>query len=267
MNVTDAYTIDDLLVIMQSLRDPQTGCEWDKRQTFNSVAPYTIEEAYEVLDAISRNHMPDLCEELGDLLLQVVYHSQLAHEQAEFTFADVVNTISKKMVRRHPHVFQTDRQHAHLLQDWDAIKDLEYIKKEKPEDASRMAHIASGLPPLQRAKKLQHKAARAQFDWANVKGVLDKLNEEIAELKQVLQEQGSKHRVEDEIGDVLFSVVNVCRHLDVDSEVALKKANDKFEKRFRRMEQLIECHHERFDALSESELEKYWCQAKKDLAE
>lgn len=162
--MSDAYSIDDLLVIMQSLRDPQSGCEWDKRQTFHSIAPYTIEEAYEVLDAISRNNMPDLCEELGDLLLQVVYHSQMAHEQAEFTFADVVNAISKKMIRRHPHVFQTDQQNSQVLLDWDAIKELEHIKKEKPEDVSRIAQVASGLPPLQRAKKLQHKAARAQFD-------------------------------------------------------------------------------------------------------
>lgn len=259
------YSIAELLEIMQSLRDPDTGCSWDQVQTFQTIAPYTIEEAYEVAEAISRNDMPDLCDELGDLLLQVVYHAQMAKELGEFNFDDVVRAVCEKMIRRHPHVFGNREQISQGKQDWESFKRQEHLEKGKVEDNSVLANIAQGLPPLVRARKLQKKAAKVNFDWTDIVGVMDKLKEETQELEQTIAEKQDIHHVEDEIGDVLFSVINICRHAKVDADVALQKANAKFELRFRLMETLIAEQSESVKELSQEQLDKYWNQAKKQL--
>ncbi|MFK7794893.1 MAG: nucleoside triphosphate pyrophosphohydrolase [Gammaproteobacteria bacterium] len=260
-------SINDLLEIMRALRDPQTGCSWDKAQTFNTIVPYTIEEAYEVAEAIMRDDMQDLCDELGDLLLQVVYHAQMAQEANHFSFYDVVNAICEKMVRRHPHVFGSDVQIELGKQDWEQFKQQERLAKGRFEqDVSAIANIAEGLPALIRARKLQKKAARVNFDWSEVDAVLAKLKEEVGELEQaVVMEQGDA-RIEEEMGDVLFSVVNLCRHVNVDADIALQKSNSKFERRFRLVESLVIQHDQQMAELEEHELEQYWIQAKKILS-
>ena len=259
------YTVSDLLDIMQQLRDPDTGCSWDQVQTFQTIVPYTIEEAYEVADAISRSDMPDLCDELGDLLLQVVYHAQMAREQGSFVFEDVVNAICEKMLRRHPHVFGNEKEIARGKQDWELFKQQERLAKGKLEDSSAIANIAQGLPPLLRARKIQKKAAKVGFDWSAITPVIEKLREELDELETELSNSGDQQCIEDEIGDVLFSVINVCRHVNVDADVALQKANTKFEQRFRCMEELIKQQDDNFLSLTESQLDDYWGQAKKYL--
>ena len=259
------YDMDDLLEIMQSLRDPETGCSWDKVQTFQTIVPYTIEEAYEVADAIARNDMPDLCDELGDLLLQVVYHAQMAAEQEAFVFENVVSAICEKMIRRHPHVFGGAEQIKQGKQDWEQFKKQERAEKGLPEDNSAIANIAKGLHPLLRARKLQKKAAKVNFDWQDVKDVITKLKEEVEELEQTIVENQSRERVEEEMGDVLFSVVNVCRHVHVDADIAMQNANRKFEQRFRLMEDLIAAEKDGFSALSLEQLDNYWCKAKQQL--
>ena len=261
------YSVSDLLDIMQQLRDPETGCSWDQVQTFQTIVPYTVEEAYEVADAISRKDMPDLCDELGDLLLQVVYHAQMAKEQGSFMFDDVVNAICEKMVRRHPHVFGDDKQIARGKQDWELFKQQERATRGKPEEHSAIANIAQGLPPLLRARKMQKKAAKVGFDWSEITAVIDKLREELDELEEEISNANNQQHVEEEIGDVLFSVVNVCRHVNVDADVALQKANNKFEKRFKCMEGLIAQQNDDFLSLTESQLDGYWNQAKKCLQE
>lgn len=260
------YTVNDLLDIMQSLRDPLTGCSWDKVQTFQTIAPYTIEEAYEVADAISRGDMPELCDELGDLLLQVVYHARMAEEQNSFEFNDVVEAICKKMLRRHPHVFGNDEQIKRGKQDWESFKQQERAAKGLQEDSSAIANVAPGLPPMLRARKLQKKAAKVGFDWSKISAVMEKLTEELHELNAEIIKSNNKDSIEDEIGDLLFSVVNVCRHASVDAEVALQKANNKFEQRFRLMEDLIKRQGENLQSLSEQRLDGYWKQAKLHLA-
>ena len=264
--MSQKYSIQDLLAIMQSLRDPNTGCSWDQVQTFESIAPYTIEEAYEVAEAISRNDMGDLCDELGDLLLQVVYHAQMAKEREKFCFDDVIQAISEKMVRRHPHVFGSDEEISRGKQDWEAFKRQEQLDKGKLEDDSVLANVAHGLPPLLRARKLQKKAAKVNFDWVDIVSVVEKLKEETIELEQAIAEHKDACYVEDEIGDVLFSVVNICRHAKVDADVALQKANAKFEQRFRLMEILIIKHGESMSKLSPKQLDDYWNKAKKQIA-
>jgi len=264
--VTNKKTIEDLLGVMQSLRDPQTGCSWDKVQTFQTIAPYTIEEAYEVAEAISRNNMDDLCDELGDLLLQVVYHAQMAKENNYFSFDDVVAAICEKMTRRHPHVFGSNQQVKQGKQDWEQFKQHERESKGKQTgDSSALANVAVGLPPLLRARKLQKKAAKVNFDWSNTKGVVDKLHEEIAELEEAIALNNSNAHMEEEVGDVLFSVVNLCRHLEIDAEVALQKSTSKFESRFRLIENLALQQGNQVSDLGEDELNELWDQAKKIL--
>ena len=210
-------SINDLLEIMQALRDPQTGCPWDQVQTFETISPYTIEEAYEVAEAIARNDMQDLCDELGDLLLQVVYHAQMASEENHFSFDDVVNAICEKMTRRHPHVFGSDKQVKQGKQDWEQFKQQERLAKGKSQDdASALANVAEGLPALIRARKLQKKASSVNFDWSDVNNVIAKLTEEVAELDEAISMKQSDIRIEEEMGDVLFSVINLCRHVKVD---------------------------------------------------
>ncbi|SCW46273.1 ATP diphosphatase [Sphingobium faniae] len=219
-----------LATVMARLRDPDTGCPWDIQQDFASIAPYTIEEAYEVADAIERSDMPALCDELGDLLLQVVFHSRMAEQAGHFRLQDVIDGITAKMIRRHPHVFggTADGEDRHA--QWESIKAAERAEKET--DPSALASVAHAIPALLRAKKLQKRAARTGFDWPDITGVRAKIAEELAEVEAATSPQ---HQQE-EVGDLLFAVVNLARHLKVDPEVALRAANAKFEQRFRQME-------------------------------
>jgi nucleoside triphosphate diphosphatase len=231
-------TIDSLLAIMARLRDRDGGCPWDVEQTFDTIAPYTIEEAYEVADAIDRRDYRDLRDELGDLLLQVVFHAQMADEAGHFSFADVVDSICGKMIRRHPHVFADASAQSSAdaqLANWEDLKSQERAAQGNG-DTSALAGIARGLPEWQRALKLQKRAARVGFDWPDVAPVFDKLHEEIDEVRAEFADGSDPDRLADEIGDVLFVCVNLARHADVDVSQALRHANAKFERRFRRME-------------------------------
>lgn len=241
--------VERLLAIMARLRDPQRGCEWDVAQTWTTIAPYTIEEAYEVADAIARNDADDLKDELGDLLLQVVFHARIAEEAGAFAFADVVAAISDKMERRHPHIFG-DASHS---PGWEELKAAE--RRDTTQDDSALAGVAAGLPALMRAVKLQKRAARTGFDWPDQTGAIAKIMEEIEEVKTASEDQR-----EDEIGDLLFAVVNWARHLGVDPEAALRSGNAKFERRFRSMEAL---GGEAFAALSLDDKEALWQQVKR----
>ena len=246
---------------MRQLRDRETGCAWDIEQTFETIAPYTIEEAYEVADAIQRNDLSDLQDELGDLLFQVVFHAQMASEQDSFAFDDVVNSIVDKMVRRHPHVFGDAKfaNEAELKASWEATKAAE--RAGKSEDTSALAGIAAALPALKRADKIQKRAARVGFDWPDVAPVWDKLQEETQEVQEALANNDAT-AVQDEIGDLLFTVVNLARHVNVDAEAALVRANAKFEKRFRQVEQLASEQQDVLSALSLVELDALWDRAK-----
>ncbi|WP_426254659.1 nucleoside triphosphate pyrophosphohydrolase [Sphingomonas sp. DC2300-3] len=241
--------VERLLAIMARLRDPQRGCEWDVAQTWATIAPYTIEEAYEVADAIARNDANDLKDELGDLLLQVVFHARIAEEAGVFAFPDVVAAISDKMERRHPHIFG-EASHS---PGWEELKAAE--RRGTTQDDSALAGVAAGLPALMRAVKLQKRAARTGFDWPDQTGAIAKIVEEIEEVKTASEDQR-----EDEIGDLLFAVVNWARHLGVDPEAALRSGNAKFERRFRAMEALS---GEAFAALSLDDKEALWQQVKR----
>ena len=239
--------IASLLAIMAKLRNPDGGCPWDLAQDFSTIAPYTIEEAYEVADAIDRGDLGDLKDELGDLLLQVVFHAQMAQEQDAFDFGDVVVAICDKMTRRHPHVFGDEERRSNAdsqLQHWEALKRAE---REAKGDAntSALAGISRGLPEWQRAVKLQHKAAKVGFDWPDPAPVLEKLHEEIEEVRAEFaavaaapDDADAHDRLEDELGDILFVCANLARHAKVDVGSALRRANLKFERRFRAMEAL-----------------------------
>ena len=246
--------IERLVTIMARLRDPATGCEWDCAQDFASIAPYTIEEAYEVADAIERGDMAELKDELGDLLLQVVFHSRMAEEAGHFALPDVVASISDKMERRHPHLFGDRAEGGHYL--WEEIKAQERAAKGLPEaPAGALDGVALGLPALLRAEKLQKRAARTGFDWPDASGPRAKVNEEIIEV----EEAPSPAERHEEIGDLLFAVVNWARHLGVDPEAALRAANTKFERRFKVME---EDAGEAFAALDLAAKEALWVKAK-----
>jgi nucleoside triphosphate diphosphatase len=230
-------TLEDLIAVMAALRTPVTGCPWDLEQNFATIAPYTIEEAYEVADAIERADMGDLQEELGDLLLQVVYHAQLAQEAGSFAFADVVDTITRKMIRRHPHVFGDDvaRSAGVAKGFWEAIKATEKAERGKPAPAGILDNVPVGMPALTRAVKLQSKAARVGFDWPDIAPVFTKLHEEIDELKAALGQEPVERQAE-ELGDLLFVAANLARHLGIDPETALRSANAKFSRRFAHIE-------------------------------
>lgn len=226
--------MNELLELMARLRDPERGCPWDREQTYATIVPHTIEEAYEVADAIARGHWPDLCDELGDLLFQVVFYAQLAQEDGRFVFADVARGIVEKMTRRHPHVFG-DQQYASAAEQtaaWERIKAAE--QTEQP--AGTLAGVPLALPALTRAVKLQRKASRVGFDWGAIGPILAKIEEEIAELGHEVAIQAAPERLADELGDVLFAVANLARHLKLDPEAALRGTNAKFERRFRRIE-------------------------------
>jgi ATP diphosphatase len=255
-----------LLAVMAWLRDRRHGCPWDVEQTFRTIAPYTIEEAYEVADAIDRNDLGALKEELGDLLLQVVYHAQMAHESGAFGFADVATAIADKMVDRHPHVFGDVRVVTAEAQtvSWEARKAAERAaKRADAEPAGALDGVARALPALLRAEKIQKRAARVGFDWKQTGPVIDKIEEELGELRAELTagnvDQG---RLTDELGDVLFAVANLARHCKIDPEAALRATNDKFERRFRHIERrLAEAGRKPADATLE-EMEALWQEAK-----
>ena len=254
--------INRILDIMASLRDPETGCPWDLQQDFASIAPYTLEEAYEVTDAIERGDMDDLKDELGDLLLQVVFHARMAEESALFDFDDVVNAISDKMIRRHPHVFgdaDADNPEA-VRQSWEEIKAQEKAEKGKSEADSLMDDIPLALPGLSRAVKIQNRAARIQFDWPDIEPVFDKLQEEIGEVREAIK-NGSADAMEDEIGDLLFVVANIARHLKIDPEKAVRRTNGKFISRFKHLE--AQAAQSDKETLTLEELETFWQAAKK----
>jgi nucleoside triphosphate diphosphatase len=257
-------SIQNIADVMARLRDPVQGCPWDVAQSFATIAPYTIEEAYEVADAIRRNHLPDLKEELGDLLFQVVFHARMAEEQGAFDLADVAQAIADKMTLRHPHVF-SDAQHRSAPEQtkaWEVQKAEERAAK-IANDKSVLAGVAHALPALKRSQKLQARAARVGFDWPSLQGVIDKMQEELDEVREAIAAKNPGH-VAEEVGDLLFSVVNLARKLDVESETALTNANLKFERRFRAVEGHAEKMSLKLSDMALDDLELLWQQVKSD---
>jgi MazG family protein len=255
--------IERLLQVMARLRDPDGGCPWDLEQTFATIAPYTIEEAYEVADAIERGDLDDLEGELGDLLLQVVYHARMAEEAGRFDFDAVASAIADKMIRRHPHVFGETEIESAAAQTL-AWEDGKAAERQAKGDGSVLADLPIGLPALTRAAKLQRRAARAGFDWPDVGPVFDKLEEELGEVRAELAADAPHERLVDEVGDLLFAAANLARHLGVDGETALRQANQKFERRFRAIEAALRAAGRRLEDASLDEMEAHWQRAKAD---
>jgi ATP diphosphatase len=252
--------MQQLLEVMARLRDPLSGCPWDLRQTYRTIVPYTLEEAYEVADSIQRGDMGELRDELGDLLFQIVFYSQMAKEQGHFDFNAVAQGICEKMIRRHPHVFDDAeyQDDAQLRQAWEQKKAEERAQRSTSRSPSQMDGVARALPALMRAEKLQKRAARVGFDWPDASGALAKVNEELDELQAELQ-QADQARLQDELGDLLFAMVNLVRLLGLDAEQTLSQANEKFERRFRAMEQALHKDgHRDLRALSLKELDSAW---------
>jgi ATP diphosphatase len=267
-NQKTEYGIEDLRYLMRRLRDPQSGCPWDLKQNFQSLTSHTIEEAYEVVDAIEQDDMSHLSEELGDLLFQIIFYSQLAEEQSQFSFDDIISTITQKLIRRHPHVFPegtiessrvslADAEIVEIKRVWEEIKRQERTDKGV---GKTLDDIPLALPALNRALKLQKRAANVGFDWSDIKPVIEKINEEVIELEVEIK-RGDKVGMADELGDLLFSCVNLARHLKLDPETSLRGANQKFKRRFESMELLagktkIEDH-------SADQLELLWSKVKR----
>ena len=264
----EKHDLDDLLAVMARLRDPETGCPWDVKQSFATIAPYTIEEAYEVADAIARNDVDGLKDELGDLLLQVVYHAQMASEEDRFGFADVADAITRKMIRRHPHVFEDPSRRDEFMSTdlWDRIKAEEKTARGVDVGAqSILDDVPVGLPGLTRAVKLQKRAAKVGFDWPDLAPVLAKVEEEFAELKVALadgNDAASKEKVAEEFGDLLFVMANVARHLGVDPEAALRGANAKFVRRFQSIEGALAADERSPEGSTLEEMDALWDAAK-----
>ncbi len=265
------HALDDLLAVMARLRDPDTGCPWDLKQSFATIVPYTIEEAYEVAEAIAREDPEALKDELGDLLLQVVYHSHMAAEQSLFGFADVVDAITRKMIRRHPHVFaDATLRDAFLTSDvWERIKAEEKAERDGERRASRLDDVPLALPALTRAVKLQKRAAEVGFDWPSLAPVLAKADEELAELKEAIASSGgtggdarTAQQVREEFGDLLFVMANLARHLKVDPEAALRDANAKFARRFGSIESALAEDGRNCEDSSLEEMDQLWDKAK-----
>jgi ATP diphosphatase len=260
---TPARDIVGLLDIMAALRTPKTGCPWDLAQNFATIAPYTIEEAYEVADAITRNDLADLRDELGDLLLQVVFHARMAQEQGAFDFGDVVEAITAKLIRRHPHVFadegssQTPRSVESL---WERIKAEEKAARGRPEPAGALAGVPVGLSALTRALKLQDKASKVGFDWNDPRAVLRKIREEVDEIEAALE--GDEAHAAAEVGDLLFAAVNLARHLDADPEAVLRQTNQKFERRFTGIERALAARGKKPQDATLAEMDALWDEAK-----
>ena len=257
------HDVSALLEVMARLRNPESGCPWDREQTFATIAPYTIEEAYEVADAIERSSWKELKEELGDLLLQVVFHSRIGEERALFDFGDVVAGIVEKMIRRHPHVFGDEQLADSEAQTeaWEAHK-----AREKPHHQSVLDGVTVALPAMTRAVKIQRRVARVGFDWPTAEPVFDKIVEELGEVKEECSiETPDRQRIADEVGDLLFACTNLARHLKVDPESALRGTNQRFEQRFRHIEELLAEQGRKPQDLNLEELETLWVQAKERL--
>jgi ATP diphosphatase len=267
-----------LLEIIERLRDPETGCSWDKKQNFESIVVHTIEETYEVADAIFSGDMHDIKDELGDLLFQVVFYAQLGKEQGDFDFENIAQVISDKLVRRHPHVFAVSEMAGEndkvdeklpktddeLNNQWEQIKAQERASKNQKRDTSILANIPQGMTPLLRAQKIQKKCSKVGFDWTELPPVIDKIHEEINEvLAEVNVSEPDQQAVEEEVGDLLFAVVNLARHTCVNAETALIKANRKFEKRFRQVEQVIEQQGLSMETANMQQMEAAWQHIKK----
>lgn len=261
------YNIDDLLRVMERLRDPDTGCPWDLRQDFRSIVPSTLEECYELAEAIERGDYPHVAEELGDVLFQVIFYAQLGREQGLFSFDTIVDTLVEKLVRRHPHVFAGGEIEGivparssveDVKESWESIKEAERQARSRP---GILADVPLALPALPRAQKLQRRAARVNFDWPEAGAVLGKLREEIDELEQALADEGPD-AIREEMGDLLFSCVNLARHLGLDAEGSLRQASTKFERRFRAMEALAAEAGGSLEGMDAEALEALWVQAK-----
>lgn len=260
---------EKLVEIMATLRGPN-GCPWDKQQDFNSLKPMLVEEVYEVLEAVENNDSDGLSEELGDLLLHVVFHAQLGKESGQFDIDTIIGKISDKLVRRHPHVFgnKSASTPEEVIKNWEAIKAQEKadkLKNRTPEQRSLLEGIPSKLPAIHEAHQISARAARVGFDWPDVDGIFEKLQEEVRELKEVIETEGEearRERLEDEIGDLLFVIVNIARHLKIDSESALKRANRKFKSRFQYMERQLAEQGKSLDQTSLDEMEALWQKAK-----
>jgi ATP diphosphatase len=265
-SVSSGGPVEGLLEIMRALRDPATGCPWDLRQDFDSIVPFTIEETYELAAAIAAKDPAQICDELGDVLFQVVFYAQIAAEKSLFDFADVADAISTKLVRRHPHVFDAQGEEAvtemEVKERWEAIKEQERSLKNQN---GILDDVPLALPSLSRAQKLQKRAAGVGFDWPDLAGVFAKVDEEIAELEEAVQ-QGDTVAIEDEVGDVFLTVVNLARHLHVDAEAAVRKANSRFESRFQLMEIASEADGSRLRDEDPGLLEQRWQTAKQQLA-
>ena len=267
------YTVQDLLNLMARLRDPQFGCPWDLKQTYASIVPHTLEEAYEVADAIEQGDLDHLKGELGDLLFQVVFYAQLAREEGRFEFDDVIDGITRKLLRRHPHVFPTGELYAptetprltdeQVNRRWDEIKSEERAEKAGvPEQLSLLDDVPRALPALSRAAKLQKRAAQVGFDWPAALPVVDKVREELDEILEAMVDNDAED-IAEEVGDLLFSVVNLARHLKVDPETALRSANSKFDRRFRFIEQALRHLQRPIEECSLEEMDALWGEAKR----
>jgi nucleoside triphosphate diphosphatase len=268
--MTPSRDISRLIEIMAALRTPVTGCPWDLEQNFATIAPYTIEEAYEVVEAIGRGDLDDLCEELGDLLLQVVFHARMAEEQNAFAFGDVVEAITRKMIRRHPHVFvdkDGNLASSHVKEVWDRIKaeeKAERAARRPPEEISHkslLSGVKAGQPALTRAMELQRKASTVGFDWNDPRAVLAKIREEADEIEAAL-DRNDKHEIAEETGDLMFALVNLARHVDADPEAALRATNARFERRFAYIERALEAQGRALEQASLEEMDALWNAAK-----
>jgi len=270
-SATTGEKFEKLVKIMATLRGPN-GCPWDKQQDFNSLKPMLVEETYEVLEAIDNQDFDGLAEELGDLLLHVVFHSHLGKETGAFDINTVIDKISEKLVRRHPHVFGDESASTpeEVIRNWEAIKaqeKAEKLKSRTPAERSLLEGIPSKLPAIHEAHQISSRVARVGFDWPDVEGIFEKLQEEVSELQEVISSGGDetkRERLEDEIGDMLFCIVNIARHLKIDSESALKRANRKFKTRFRYMEAELAKQGKSVDQTSLAEMEKLWQKAKSE---
>ncbi len=259
----------NLVLIMKRLREKENGCEWDLQQTYETITPYTIEEAYEVVEAIYDNDMEKLCDELGDLLLQVIFHAQIAHERGDFQLEDVISAVCSKMIRRHPHIFgdTEDKSITSIKKTWDEIKQQERQENSKNnEPVSLLDGLSTSLPAVTRAAKMQQRVAKVGFDWTDLYPAFDKMYEEIEELKTEFEaDVREKTRIQDEVGDILFAATNIARLAGCEPETSLILANRKFEKRFRHMEKLSKLKNQGMEEMSLNELEAFWNIAKKAI--
>ena len=266
------YSISDLVRVMQRLRDPDSGCPWDLRQDFHSIVPSTLEECYELAQAVKDEDHDHVAEELGDVMFQVIFYAQLGKEQNLFSFNTIVDTLVEKLIRRHPHVFAEGEIEGVVLsrssvdeikQSWEDIKQRERDQKRQ---SDVLADIPLALPALPRAQKMQKRAAQVNFDWHDVDGVLDKVQEELDELRAAIEGR-EKAEIHDEMGDVLFSCVNLARHLGLDAEESLRYSTSKFERRFRTMEAIVAADGGTLSALTEKQLDQLWQQAKQEFGD